>query len=442
MLHEYMLYLSSGPATAPATLTIDEPGRRHRHDHPAHPLAADARPARPPGAARPHRPVRRGTSGPPARRSCACRSRGSRWSRSACSSTPSRRGDRSPSSSAWPSPRRRPARPDTEHGLGRALRLRRAAAEPARPRDAGGRSSRWSRPRCGTRARPRSLRPAGAGSSGAGSSRVGPRARSPAVPLLRWDRRRRTRGRRRRDDSPRRRVGGPLRHPQPRPARGRRPRGPWSTTGRRPPRRSASRSTTLVFARQVHGAAAALVGPDDRGRGTLPKTTPCPTPTSLSPRRPGSRWPSWWPTASRWRWSTPRPVSWRPSTPAGAARLPGPSATPSDAMTDCGADVERVRAFLGPAVHPDRYQVSDEVRPGIVRRGAARRPRPCRGAARWPGSLAGRPGRGQSPAARGRRCAERPHRRQRRHHRRRGLLQRPRCSVPADGSPCWPASPD
>jgi copper oxidase (laccase) domain-containing protein len=31
------------------------------------------------------------------------------------------------------------------------------------------------------------------------------------------------------------------------------------------------------------------------------------------------------------------------------------------AMQDCGADVGRVHAFLGPAVHRDRYQVSEEV---------------------------------------------------------------------------------
>ncbi len=30
-------------------------------------------------------------------------------------------------------------------------------------------------------------------------------------------------------------------------------------------------------------------------------------------------------------------------------------------MEGCGAHAPQVRAFLGPAVHPDRYQVSDEV---------------------------------------------------------------------------------
>ena len=34
-------------------------------------------------------------------------------------------------------------------------------------------------------------------------------------------------------------------------------------------------------------------------------------------------------------------------------------------MEGCGARAQRVRAFLGPAVHPDRYQVSDEVREAL-----------------------------------------------------------------------------
>ena len=114
-----------------ATTDHRRAGRRDRHHHPAHPLAADARPAPPPRAARPHRSATTQRTGTDWRPSCTFRSRGSRSSRSACSSTPSGRGDRSRPSSGSPEPADSAGeQPGHRHGLGRALRLRRAPTRP------------------------------------------------------------------------------------------------------------------------------------------------------------------------------------------------------------------------------------------------------------------------------------------------------------------------
>lgn len=123
---------------------------------------------------------------------------------------------------------------------------------------------------------------------------------------------------------------------------------------------------TLVFAHQVHGAAGALVGPDDRGRGTLSEGDAVPGADTLV-------------TVSRevtlailvadcvpLALVDPEAgvlavvhAGWR-GTAAGVVGLAIHS------MRDCGADARRVRAFLGPAVHPDRYQVSEEVRRALA----------------------------------------------------------------------------
>jgi polyphenol oxidase len=117
----------------------------------------------------------------------------------------------------------------------------------------------------------------------------------------------------------------------------------------------------LVFARQVHGTTAALVGGKDRGRGTRAERDAVPDCDILV--------------------TTAREVTlailvadcvplalvdpdagviaavhagWR-GTAAGAA---GQAVR---AMQQLGADATRTHAFIGPAVHPDRYQVTADV---------------------------------------------------------------------------------
>jgi len=117
----------------------------------------------------------------------------------------------------------------------------------------------------------------------------------------------------------------------------------------------------LVFARQVHGAAAALVGPDDRGRGTVSEDDAIHGTDILLTVSPGVTLAIL--VADCVPIALVDPVArvlaavhagWR-GTAAGAV---GRALL---AMEDCGADVGRVHAFFGPAVHPDRYQVSEEV---------------------------------------------------------------------------------
>ena len=117
----------------------------------------------------------------------------------------------------------------------------------------------------------------------------------------------------------------------------------------------------LVFAHQVHGAGAALVGPDDRGRGTLSEGDAVPDVDILVTATRGVTLAilvaDCVPLAlvdSEAGVLAAVHAGWR-GTSAGAV------GHAIRAMTDRGADVGRVRAFLGPAVHPDRYQVSEEV---------------------------------------------------------------------------------
>ena len=262
-------------------------GRGHRHDHPAHPLAPDARPAPPPGPARPHRPLRRRASGPaggdpaPAGAGFSLESLVPALRRPRGGALAGRRArvSAAPADSADEA---------TDHGDDSAELYGFAELQPAdaRARGVDGRSSRWSRPRCGTRARPRSPRPdrRRAGARLAALGRVDaacPRSRpsrccaGTQAPALGADVAVTTRhgGV----------VRGPLRHPEPRPARGRRPRRRRRQPGPGRRRASASRSTTLVFARQVHGAAADARRPGRTGAAARsPTTTPCPTPTSSS----------------------------------------------------------------------------------------------------------------------------------------------------------------
>jgi YfiH family protein len=118
----------------------------------------------------------------------------------------------------------------------------------------------------------------------------------------------------------------------------------------------------LVFARQVHGAGAAAVGDDDAGRGAaadddavadadiLITTTPgvalviivadC-APLALIDARAGVL--------------AVVHAGWR-GTAAGVVGVA------LEAMVERGAAREHIRTWIGPAVAPERYQVTDEVR--------------------------------------------------------------------------------
>jgi polyphenol oxidase len=122
---------------------------------------------------------------------------------------------------------------------------------------------------------------------------------------------------------------------------------------------------TMVFARQVHGTSAALVGPDDRGRGTLTEDDALPDADILVTTTPGVT------LAILVADCVPLAIvdpaagvlaavhaGWRGTAGGVAARA-------LEAMAEHGARPERVRAFLGPAVNPDRYQVTDEVRDAL-----------------------------------------------------------------------------
>jgi YfiH family protein len=116
-----------------------------------------------------------------------------------------------------------------------------------------------------------------------------------------------------------------------------------------------------VFARQVHGTAVALVGPGDCGRGCTTDDDAVPDTDILVTTAPGVTLvilvADCVPLAlvdpaarvlaavhAGWRGTAGGAVG-------GALR----------AMEEQGARRERVRAFLGPAVAPDRYQVGTEV---------------------------------------------------------------------------------
>jgi polyphenol oxidase len=117
----------------------------------------------------------------------------------------------------------------------------------------------------------------------------------------------------------------------------------------------------VVFARQVHGATPALVGPDDRGRGTRSEDDAIPGTDILLTTSRGVT------LAILVADCLPLALveheagvlaavhaGWRGTAAGAVGRAVG-------AMRDCGADPHRIHAFLGPAVRPDRYQVSKEV---------------------------------------------------------------------------------
>jgi len=117
-----------------------------------------------------------------------------------------------------------------------------------------------------------------------------------------------------------------------------------------------------VVARQVHGVAAALVGPEHRGRGTLSEDDAIPATDILVTTSPGV-------TLAILAADCVPLALVDPDTGVLAAVHAGWRGTAGGAvgralssMRDCGADVGRVHAFLGPAVQSDRYQVTDDVR--------------------------------------------------------------------------------
>jgi hypothetical protein len=120
-----------------------------------------------------------------------------------------------------------------------------------------------------------------------------------------------------------------------------------------------------VFARQVHGVAAATVGPGDRGRGTQSEDDAIGDTDILVTVSPQVTLAILIADCVPLALVDPDAgvlaavhAGWR-GTAAGA--VGHALAT----MQDCGADLARVHAFLGPAVHPDRYQVTEEVRQAL-----------------------------------------------------------------------------
>jgi len=137
---------------------------------------------------------------------------------------------------------------------------------------------------------------------------------------------------------------------------------------------------TVVFARQVHAAASALVGPEDGGRGTRSEGDAVPGVDILVATTPGLTLAILVADCVPLALVDPDAgvlaavhAGWR-GTAAGAVGCA------LRAMEASGAQPGRVRAFLGPAVHPDLYQVSDEVahalsdvvRPAALDRAVAR----------------------------------------------------------------------
>jgi polyphenol oxidase len=121
----------------------------------------------------------------------------------------------------------------------------------------------------------------------------------------------------------------------------------------------------LVFARQVHGAQATLVGPEVRGRGTRSDDDALPGADVLVTATPGITLVIMVADCVPLALVDPEArvlavvhAGWRgTASGAGGAAL--------RAMDACGAERGRIHAFVGPAVHPDRYQVSDEVPQGL-----------------------------------------------------------------------------
>jgi hypothetical protein len=129
----------------------------------------------------------------------------------------------------------------------------------------------------------------------------------------------------------------------------------------------------LVFGRQVHGARAAIVGADERGRGACADDDALPSVDVLVTVTRGVTLAIMVADCVPLALVDPEAgvlaavhAGWR-GTASGAV------GAALRAMQACGAEAGRIHAFVGPAVHRDRYQVTDEVRRGL---GAAIAPAP------------------------------------------------------------------
>jgi YfiH family protein len=123
---------------------------------------------------------------------------------------------------------------------------------------------------------------------------------------------------------------------------------------------------TMVFARQVHGTTAALIGPEDLGRGTSSEDDAVADTDILVTSSPGVTLAVLVADCVPIALVDPAAhvlaavhAGWRGT--AGAA-----VAVALRAMADRGARPERVLAYLGPAVDPRRYQVTDLVRHALA----------------------------------------------------------------------------
>ena len=121
----------------------------------------------------------------------------------------------------------------------------------------------------------------------------------------------------------------------------------------------------MVYARQVHGTAVAVVGPDHAGRGTRREDDAVAEADILVTRSPEVTLvimvADCVPMAlvdREARVLAAVHAGWR-GTAGGAV------ASALDAMAALGARPERVQAYLGPAVAPARYQVHDTVRAAL-----------------------------------------------------------------------------
>jgi YfiH family protein len=122
---------------------------------------------------------------------------------------------------------------------------------------------------------------------------------------------------------------------------------------------------SMVFARQVHGTAAAVVGPDDAGRGTRHEDDAIADADILVTRSSAVSLAIMVADCVPLALVDPEArvlaavhAGWR-GTAGGAV------AKALDAMAALGARPERVRAYVGPAVSPLRYQVNDVVREAL-----------------------------------------------------------------------------
>lgn len=123
---------------------------------------------------------------------------------------------------------------------------------------------------------------------------------------------------------------------------------------------------SMVFARQVHGVSAVVVGPDDGGRGLASEDDAVADTDILVTTSPDVTLVIMVADCVPLALVDPEAgvlaavhAGWR-GTAGGAV------AAALETMGGCGARPDRVHAFLGPGVDPGRYQVSDEVAQAVA----------------------------------------------------------------------------